>query len=183
MPQPPKTSADAILDHALPLLERDGPAALTMRALASGLGVTPNALYWHFPDRGALLAALAQRGETELLRDLQATPGAHGTRAHLEAVARAYLHFARTRPHLYALSTAPRPDKTHDATNDLWPFVTNLLTPLCGPLAPQAAVALWAYLHGAVSLDAAAPYADDKPEGGVLLGLRALLRGLEQESP
>ena len=52
---------DAILDAALDLLDEDGDAGLTMRALAARLGVTPMSLYHHVTDRAGLLRALSDR--------------------------------------------------------------------------------------------------------------------------
>jgi AcrR family transcriptional regulator len=52
---------DAILDAALALLDEDGDAGLTMRALAARLGVTPMSLYHHVTDRAGLLRALSDR--------------------------------------------------------------------------------------------------------------------------
>ncbi|MFT4124774.1 MAG: helix-turn-helix domain-containing protein [Gordonia sp. (in: high G+C Gram-positive bacteria)] len=52
------TRAD-ILAAARGILERHSLADLTMRRLATEVGVRPNALYWHFPNKQTLLAALA----------------------------------------------------------------------------------------------------------------------------
>jgi len=52
---------DAILDAALSLLDEEGEAALSMRALAARIEVTPMSLYHHVADRAALLVALSGR--------------------------------------------------------------------------------------------------------------------------
>ena len=49
-----------IVDEALAVVRSDGEAALSMRLLATKLGVTPMALYHHFADRDALLLALVE---------------------------------------------------------------------------------------------------------------------------
>jgi len=46
---------------ALRLLDEHGLPDLTMRNLADALGVQPSALYWHFPNKQALLAAVSAR--------------------------------------------------------------------------------------------------------------------------
>jgi len=46
---------------ALRLLDDYGLPDLTMRHLATALGVQPSALYWHFPNKQALLAAVSER--------------------------------------------------------------------------------------------------------------------------
>ena len=47
-----------IVEVALELLDSDGTAGLTMRALAAKLGVAPTAIYWHVGDKAALLEAV-----------------------------------------------------------------------------------------------------------------------------
>ncbi len=48
-----------IVREALVLLDAVGSAALTTRGLAARLGVEQPALYWHFRNKAALLAAMA----------------------------------------------------------------------------------------------------------------------------
>lgn len=52
------TRAD-ILRAARGILTEHSLADLSMRRLATEVGVRPNALYWHFPDKQTMLAALA----------------------------------------------------------------------------------------------------------------------------
>lgn len=47
-----------VLDAARALLNRTSLGDLSMRRLATELGVSPNALYWHFPNKQTMLAAL-----------------------------------------------------------------------------------------------------------------------------
>lgn len=64
-----------ILTSALALLDEGGGQGLTMRALASRLGVTPMSLYHHVKDRAGLLRALSDRVYGEVLE---------GTGSHLD---------------------------------------------------------------------------------------------------
>ncbi|EON33032.1 Transcriptional regulator [Gordonia terrae C-6] len=48
-----------VLRAARDILGEHSLADLSMRRLATELGVRPNALYWHFPNKQTLLAALA----------------------------------------------------------------------------------------------------------------------------
>jgi AcrR family transcriptional regulator len=57
----PPLTAEAVVDAALALADADGLDALTMRRLATTLGVTPMALYWHHRDKDELLDAMAAR--------------------------------------------------------------------------------------------------------------------------
>jgi AcrR family transcriptional regulator len=52
---------DRVVDAALEVLDRGGPGALGIRAVAARLGVRPNALYTYVADRAALERAVAER--------------------------------------------------------------------------------------------------------------------------
>jgi TetR/AcrR family transcriptional regulator, tetracycline repressor protein len=52
---------DHVIDAALALVESGGSEALTMRKLASELGVAPTTIYWHVGNRDALVLAVIQR--------------------------------------------------------------------------------------------------------------------------
>jgi AcrR family transcriptional regulator len=56
----------AVVDRALALADASGLDALTIRKLATELGVTPMALYWHFRGKEELLEGLAERIWSEL---------------------------------------------------------------------------------------------------------------------
>lgn len=53
-------NCESIIDAALSLLDAYGLGDVTMRRVASSLGVAPGALYWHIANKQALIAALAQ---------------------------------------------------------------------------------------------------------------------------
>jgi TetR/AcrR family tetracycline transcriptional repressor len=54
-------NAADVLDGAMAVLEAEGLDGLTMRKLATHLGVQAGALYWHFANKSALLDAMADR--------------------------------------------------------------------------------------------------------------------------
>lgn len=56
-----------IVATALEMIVADGESAVSMRPLASRLGVTPMALYRYFPDRDALLLALVEKVSEEIV--------------------------------------------------------------------------------------------------------------------
>lgn len=62
-----------VLDGAVAILDEYGLADLTMRRLAGSLNVQPGALYWHFPNKQALLGAVADRILARLDRPVVAT--------------------------------------------------------------------------------------------------------------
>jgi len=186
MPYPAKTSAGQILVAAVDLLEREGQAGLSLRALAAELHLTPNALYRYYPSREALLAAVAVYGAQTLLESqmlLERRQSAAGEEADLAALAHQYLRFASERPALYELYM------TCDSLNaeqrqvyaQLWDLVVARLFPLAGPRSPEAAMTLWAYLHGLVGLERSGVYdnGEGKPRHTSEFGLRVLLAGLQ----
>ncbi len=54
-----KNLAESIKDVAFEQIARGGPTAVSLRAIARRLGITAPAIYNYFPDRGALIAAMA----------------------------------------------------------------------------------------------------------------------------
>lgn len=60
-------SADEVWTEALALLDESGGQGLTMRALATRLGVTPMSLYRHVGSRDELLRALSDRVYADVL--------------------------------------------------------------------------------------------------------------------
>jgi TetR/AcrR family transcriptional regulator, tetracycline repressor protein len=64
----------AVVDQALALADKSGLDALTIRKLATELGVTPMALYWHFHGKDELLDGLVDRlwGEVDATVDRNA---------------------------------------------------------------------------------------------------------------
>jgi TetR/AcrR family transcriptional regulator, tetracycline repressor protein len=67
----------AVTERALALADATGLESLTIRKLATDLGVTPMALYWHFRGKDELLEGLTERVWSEL--DLTVDPDASWT--------------------------------------------------------------------------------------------------------
>lgn len=95
----------ALLSAGLKALEGQGEAELSLRAMAREVGVSPTAVYRHFPDRSALLAALAAEGLRLLGEAQQAAQEATADRAAgFAATGRAYVRFALANPALFRLT-------------------------------------------------------------------------------
>lgn len=77
----------AVVDQALALADKSGLDSLTIRKLATELGVTPMALYWHFRGKDELLNGLAEKiwGEIDLTID-RAAPWTEQIRRLLESL-------------------------------------------------------------------------------------------------
>ena len=107
----------ALLDAGLEMAREGGPDAVVLREATRRAGVSPNAAYRHFADRTELVEAVSDAAqslaagaiETEwdaVPATLDSTAAAH---AHLRAVGRGYLGFARNEPGLFrAAFTVPR---------------------------------------------------------------------------
>ena len=181
MPYPAKTNRDDIVREALMLLETAGPAALSMRALASKLGVNASSLYHHFSNKEVLEKALADEGATLLLRRLETATQNQPAEEAFRTTAKTYLTFCNEHPALYDLFTAPRPlaRAEADAGKDLWNFVLARVEEVTGrPDDTAATVAFWSFLHGFVSLERSGLFGLSGARGGLEVGLEALLSGL-----
>lgn len=181
MSYPKKISRETVLETALAFIESQGLAALSMRTLASSLGVTPNALYRYFPSKAELEFAMADEGGKRLLTALEKAAKGLTPPDAMRAVARAYIRFARAYPQLYAIkmkhcgSEQAKPD-SHDA---VWEFVISLANSLPTPWdAKDLAMSLWAFLHGMVELDRANLLEGKRPEAAIEVGLDVMLAGL-----
>jgi AcrR family transcriptional regulator len=98
-----------IVDAALQLVDEQGLASVTMRALASRLGVEAMSLYKHVENRDKLFDAVVDRIVNELSTDEQVPERpAHGWRPYLADVARGIRRYARAHPHAFPL-VATRP--------------------------------------------------------------------------
>jgi AcrR family transcriptional regulator len=94
-----------ILEAAKRLFIEEGFAQATMRRIAAEVGVSPTALYLHFPDKEAILKAIAEDFFAELLVVLQRTQNqAAPTIARLRDGLVAYVNFALERADEYRLT-------------------------------------------------------------------------------
>jgi AcrR family transcriptional regulator len=100
----------ALLDQAERTVRERGVHALSLRELAREIGVSHGAPRRHFPDRQALLDALAESGFTRLGSELRATADGAGEEfeARLRATAVAYIRFATRDPALLDLMFAAK---------------------------------------------------------------------------
>lgn len=95
---------EALIQAALGLIARKGPAGFTFAEAAREAGVSPAAPYRHFRDRDALMADVALRGFERFAAALAAAwdEGRPEPRAAFERLGRAYLAFARSEPALFS---------------------------------------------------------------------------------
>lgn len=94
----------ALVESGLRALETTEIADFSLRQIAREVGVSPTAVYRHFPDKQALLKALASAGIEALGRaQLTAAEAESGSNAAFGATGRAYVRFALANPGLFRL--------------------------------------------------------------------------------
>ena len=143
-PAPPGGRTRDIVDAALRLLETEGPEAVTMRRVASELGIRAPSLYKHVPDKGAIEGLLQQHA----MRAFGEAVGAVGDDP--RSIAAAYRTWAVQNPHLYEL-VARRPVR-RDIVGDVEQFAGAPLLRAVGGDATRARAFL-GLAHGLVDLE------------------------------
>lgn len=94
----------ALVEAGLKALESAPIKELSLRALAREVGVSATAVYRHFPDKQALLGALAAEGIEQLGKFQQAAAAnASGNTDAFGATGRAYVRWALAHPALFRL--------------------------------------------------------------------------------
>ncbi|MFG3258704.1 TetR/AcrR family transcriptional regulator [Streptomyces sp. NPDC048172] len=160
----------ACLRAARELLEEDGSAALSMRAVARRAGVSATAPYRHFPERDALVSAVAAEGYRELAEHLAAAHPAPATPDDLAAVAVAYVRFALDHPALFRAMFAepcdPASEERVSATEVISEYVRDIVRRAFPGADPDTLwTPVWALVHGLAflhldgKLDASTPEA------------------------
>lgn len=147
---------DALLAEGLRLLEERDAAHVGLREVARRVGVSPTAVYRHFPNKEALLAALAASGFRQLAEMQSAAIGDSVTRAGFNAMGRAYVRFALRNPALFRLmygAANPARGEAVDPTLRPSTALRTAVDALLGPEAPAAAkrtmaLRAWALVHG-----------------------------------
>lgn len=189
MPYPAKLSCAAVVEASTQLIDSEGLASLGMRAVAERLAVRPASLYKHVGDLATLQALLAEQAAERLLarmhEALRAETDPADPSSALRLMAREYVAFARAHPAQYTLlasdttgtpSSAAHPYAQRKA---LWNALLDAVAPLTANADDtDAAVAVWAFLHGFVSLEMAGLYGPSGPRGGLARGIDALVDGL-----
>ena len=185
-----------ILAAARRLFAEEGFGHATMRRIAAAVGVSPTALYVYFPDKEAILNAIAEDTFTQLLAFLEASQDpALEPLSRLRAGLLAYVRFGLSRPDEYRLTfSAPMPPtfgaencqpgqiEAADLSFDVLERTVSELQSL-GIFKPADASvrseAIWAALHGITALLVDRPAAIENPPDLVVETLiETLIAGL-----
>ena len=152
---------DALIQAAQEILEADGIAVLSLRAVARRAGVSPAAPYHHFPDKQALLDAVAERGFDALTAAMTTRMGkVSGGAARLDASGIGYVAFAVANPALFGLMFStlgqhPPAGTSLDVARQRAYAVLQDAVAACSPSGKAGAdecLRLWAVVHGIAKL-------------------------------
>lgn len=150
----------ALIAEGLRLLAERDAESLSLREVARGVGVSATSVYRHFPDKEALLTALALEGLAELgAAQRAAAEAAGGGGAGFAATGRAYVRFALANPALFRLIFATPALTSAKAAGALESEAGSLLQANAAAAAAKDggdatvhAVQAWALVHGLAML-------------------------------
>lgn len=154
-----------LVDAAVALIARKGPQGFSLREVARRARVSEAAPYWHFADREALLAAVAERGFEEMAKGMMEIWSREAEPAErFRALGIGYVRFALAQPsYLRVMFGSEVPDKAeHPALKAAGERTFTLLVQAitecqaAGHMRggdPEAfAVAAWSIVHGLAAL-------------------------------
>ena len=163
----------SLLDATLALLaEGEEPS---LRAVARRAGVSPMAPYRHYPDKDALLTAVALRGIEGLHQAISDADRAAPAGAGLVAQSLAYVRYAADHPVLFRLMFGPaRPHAggaictASDALKAV--MLHRLAIEAPDRLSPELALGCWSLIHGLALLviDGLLAQTDPDPLAGLV---------------
>lgn len=130
----------ALIEAGLKLLAERDAETPGLREVARAVGVSATAVYRHFPDKGALLRAMAGEGLARLY-----AAQAEAAKTGFGAVGRAYISFAQENPALFRLVFANSPEH---ASGSKGPLDWNSDDPDAMPLLRSPVVREVAEKHG-----------------------------------
>lgn len=186
----------ALVDAAIRILEREGPSALSLRAVAREAGVSPAAPYHHFKDKGELLDAVAHVGWDALGEAMTAVRGqAPDLSGLVTEIGVAYVRFSQDHPALYRVmydcsrDKDSLPEGMQDKEDGAYCLVRNTFRSVAGEDVPEvdielATIAAWCAAHGLAEMSGFAQFAPLKAAFGGDAGfLRAVLSHLGMFQP
>jgi AcrR family transcriptional regulator len=109
----------ALVAEALTQVRSRGADAVSLRQVAHAVGVSPSAAYSHFPDKTALMTAVAGLGMAELdsrmVAAARSLPGDddRSAIARFRSAGEAYMRFASEEPHLFRHMFGPACEKRY----------------------------------------------------------------------
>ena len=169
------TTPEKILRATHKLLERGGADAVSMRRVAEAVGITPMAIYRHFPSREALLKKLSDDSFDTAAKEWEAHATHPDIRERLLALLTPYLDYALEHPHLFDHAFSARRDDARRFPEDFHSRRSPTLNVVADTVAEgmrlgvlkqddpwDVAMSLWAHAHGLVALYRAGRFSYDE---------------------
>lgn len=189
-----QATEERIAETALKLLETGGEDGVSMRRVATAVGITPMAIYHHFVDRRALLNFVVDREFTKYSESLQALPRRGTYESQLLTCMDAYIDYAFAHPRIFDYVFAePRPGARR-FPEDFRARRSPTLNPVADLLQKameagylkqddvwELAMEFWAHTHGYVSLYRGGRFALPEKEFRALVrrSIRRMIHGLK----
>ncbi len=186
----------ALVDAAIRILEREGPSALSLRAVAREAGVSPAAPYHHFKDKGELLDAVAHVGWEALgVAMTEAKARSTDLNGLLTEIGVSYVQFSQDHPALYRVmydcsrDKDSLPEGIQDNEDSAYCLVRGAFRHVAGPEIADvdielATIAAWCAAHGLAEMSTFKQFAPLKDAFGGEQGfLRAVLSHLGMFTP
>ncbi len=182
-----------LLAAAEAVLVRDGPAGLTVRAVAAEAGIAPMGVYNKLGGKDGLVDALLIKGFDRLRAYMDAATGdtrEPSMRARFVACGLSYRQFALENPHFYAIMFERAQPHFHDnpeveehAQATFGALVRTVeLAAAAGVLAApdpvEVAQQIWSAVHGAVALELKDQVLTPDPQYTYQTLLATIIRGL-----
>ncbi len=178
------SSAD-ILKSAVELVEHGDTDDLSLRAIASALGVKAPSLYRYFSSKQVLEIAVAEEIMGMMLAVLQPAKAIAAPHKRFREIVKAYLHFAHDRFPLYSFVMQNRhPDLYWSRQGKaVWNILLDTVSEVSGqPDDTAAAVAAWSFLHGYAALRHSGAFGSSGPKGGLERGVKAFLESFDHHA-
>ncbi len=179
MARPLSTNKKTVVAAAMELLAQNGLRGVSIRSVAGALGLAPNAMYSYFVDREHLEAAVAAEVAGRLHAMLLKACADKTPEESIRSLAMSYLRFAKEQHLIYEALVVTRPASGDDALRPerLWLFFVDQVCRITGEAkSKEAAVALWAFLHGIAALQSAQAFNEEKPFSSFEFGLSAWIK-------
>jgi AcrR family transcriptional regulator len=171
------TTSEKILRAALKLFEQEGADAVSMRRVADAVGITPMAIYRHFPNREALLKKISDDSFNTIAMEWENNADHPDVMQRLYKPLENYLDYALQHPHLFDHAFSVRRDDARRFPEDFRNRESPTLNVIADALTEgmrqgvlrqddpwDLAMTLWAHVHGLVALYRAGRFSYDEKQ-------------------
>ena len=174
---PKLTTPQKILRAAHKLMDSGGAEAVSMRRVADAVGITPMAIYRHFPNREALLKRISDDSFASVAQDWEARSRHRDPYKGLLKAQEQYLDYALAHPNLFDHAFSVRRDDARRFPEDFRDRQSPTLTVIADRLAEgmeqglfrqadpwDVAMTLWGLAHGLIALYRAGRFSYDEKQ-------------------